>query len=109
MNSPIIIQVWKSTDGPFAVSAADGQRVHDQIAPLLRAGKPVTVSFAGIDTIIAAFLSTALGHLYGEFSEAVISELLTVCDLNTDDRMQLDRVVRNAKMYYANPAAFDAA
>jgi len=53
MTVPVPIRVFDFTGGPFAVSAEDGQRVHD-------------------------------GAL-------------------------LDRAVRNAKAYYANPKAFDDA
>jgi len=109
MNIPVIIRVFDFTDCAFAVSAEDGQRVHDQIAPALREGKSVTLSFASVETTIAAFLSAAVGQLYGEFSEARICDLLTIHDLGDSDQALLDRVIRNAKMYYANRAAFDAA
>jgi hypothetical protein len=109
MNKPTIIRVCDFTCGPFAVSAEDGQRVHDAIAPLLKEGKPVVLSFAGIETIIAAFLNTAVGRLHSVFSENQISGLLAFRDIQADDRALLDRAIRNAKVYYANPAAFDAA
>ena len=109
MTVPVVIRVFDFTGGPFAVSAEDGQRVRDQIAPLLRGGKPVALSFSGIDTIIAAFLSSAVGQLYGEFPEDHIQSLLDCRDIQTGDRALLDRVIRNAKAYYANPMAFDDA
>jgi hypothetical protein len=109
MTDPTTIRVFDVVAGPLCVSAEDGQHVHDRIAPLLREGKPVTLSFAGVKTIIAAFLSAAIGQLCGEFPEAHVCGLLTIRDLAADDRALLDRVIRNAQAYYANPAAFDAA
>ena len=109
MSTPTTMQVRDFTGGPFAVSAEDGQRLHDAIAPALKEGKAVVVSFAGIETLIAAFLGAAIGQLYGGFPEEVIGRLLTVCDLPSEDRSMMERVVRNSKMYYANPAAYDAA
>jgi hypothetical protein len=109
MTVPITIRVFDFTGCPFAVSAADGQRIHDRIIPLLREGKPVELSFVGIEAIIAAFLSAAVGQLYSEFSEEQIRGLLAFRDIQTDDRALLDRVGRNAKAYYEDPKAFDDA
>jgi len=109
MTNPITIRVFDVVAGRLCVSAEDGQYVHDKIAPLLREGRPVALSFARVETTIAAFLSAAVGQLYGEFSDARVCGLLRIHDLPDSDRALLARVVRNAKMYYANRAAFDAA
>jgi hypothetical protein len=109
MNNPIIIRVCDFTGGPFVVSAEDGQRVPDAIAPVLKEGKPVVLSFAGIETIIAAFLSAAAGQLYGEMVYADVDALLSTRDLNADDRGLFQRVLTNSKRYYENPMAFDQA
>ncbi len=109
MNNPITIRVSDFTGGPIAVAAADGQQLHDAVAPLLKEGKPVVLSFAGIETIIAAFLSAAVGQLYGEFSKERIRELIAIRDLSPDDELQLGRVVRNACAYFKNPELYDQA
>jgi len=109
MNTPVTIRVFDFTGCPFAVSAADGQRVCDQISPLLREGKSAALSFVGIETIIAAFLSAAVGQLYSVFSENQIAARLAFRNIQADDRALLDRVIRNAKAYYANPNAYDDA
>jgi len=41
MTVPVTIRVLDFTGCPFAVSAEDGQRVCDQIAPLLPVGQPL--------------------------------------------------------------------
>ena len=109
MNEATTIQVRDFTGGPFAVSAEDGQRLHDQIAPLLRAGTPVALSFAGIDAAIGAFLSAALGQLCAGIPEARLGALLTFRDMPADDRATVERSMRSARSYYANPGAYDAA
>ena len=108
IGEPVIIRVINIVGGPLCVAADDGQHVYDEVATLLREGRPVVLSFAGIETVIAAFMSAAIGQLYGKFSEEHVCGLFSVRDLQADDRALLDRVVRNAKAYYANPAAFDA-
>ena len=109
MNEAITIHVRDFTGGPFAVSAEDGQRLYDQVAPLLHAGTPVALSFAGIDAVIGAFLSAALGQLCTDLTEAILDALLTFREISEDDPATVERSMRNAWAYYANPAAYDAA
>ena len=44
MTQPITVRVYDIVGGPFCVAAGDGQRLHDKIAPLLRAGQPIMLS-----------------------------------------------------------------
>ncbi len=67
------------------MSSDDGQKVHDKIAPLLREGRKVSLSFDRIETIISAFLNAAIGQLYGEFPEEKIRELFSVKDMSPED------------------------
>ena len=77
MKPPITIHVRDFTGGPVAVSAEDGQRLHDAIAQVpFKEGKPVVLSFAGIETIIAAFLGAAVGRLHGEMAYEDVDALL---------------------------------
>ena len=109
MTQPITVRVYDIVGGPLCVSADDGQRLHDKIAPLLKSGQPIVLSFGRIDTLISAFLNAAIGQLYGELSEDRIRELLSVRDLAGDDLAVLERVVENAKVYFSNPDEFDRA
>ena len=109
MDEPLLAKVATIVGGSLCVSADDGQKVHDKIAPLLREKRPVVLSFQGVETLISAFLNAAVGQLYGEFDEATIRELLSVRDMSQDDLGILKRVVENAKRYFANKPAYDAA
>ncbi|MEX4003601.1 STAS-like domain-containing protein [Paraburkholderia sp. EG285A] len=109
MSGAKVVSISEVVEGPLCISAEDGQRVHDVIAARLRAKEPVAVSFAGIETLISAFLNAAIGQLYGEFSEVTIRELLTVVDMNREDLALLKRVVDNAKMYFENRDKVDSA
>ena len=108
-EQPTILRVFDIIGGPLAVAAGDGQIVHDAIASRLQEGRPVTLSFSGVTTIIGAFLHAAIGQLYGRFPEFSIRALFTVTDLQPDDRATLEQAIRNAKAYYANPKAYDEA
>jgi len=95
--------------GTLCVSADDGQILHDKIAQHIRSGGRVEVSFAGVETLISAFLNAAIGQLYGEFSEDTISKLLTVDGLAIEDAELLERVEKNAKVYFENRRSYDDA
>lgn len=93
----------------MGVSASGGQRLHDKIAPLLKAETPVILSFERVEILIPTFLNAAVGQLYGELPGDRIRELLSVRDLAADDLDMLSRVVDNAKLYFSRPREFDQA
>lgn len=109
MKQPVNVRVFDIVGGPLCVSADDGQRVHDKIAPLLKDGQPVVLSFEQVETLISAFLNAAIGQLYGEFPEERIRELVSVRDMDNEDQAVLKRVVDNAKSYFKAPREFDQA
>ena len=107
MTREVIVRVFDIIGGPLCVSTSDGQLLYDKIAPLLRTGTPVVLSFERIEILIAAFLDAAVGQLYGELPDDNIRELLSFRDLADDDREMLDRVIENAKLYFKTPDDFD--
>ena len=108
-SQEIIVRAFDVIGSPLGVSSDDGQKVHDKIAPLLREGRKVSLSFDRIETIISAFLNAAIGQLYGEFPEEKIRDLFNVRDMAEEDLALLKRVVDNAKLYFANRKEFDQA
>jgi len=108
-SQEIIVRAFDIIGSPLGVSSDDGQKVHDKIAPLLREGRKVSLSFDRIETIISAFLNAAIGQLYGELPEEKIRELFNVRDMAQEDLALLKRVVDNAKLYFANRKEFDQA
>jgi STAS-like domain of unknown function (DUF4325) len=108
-SQEIIVRAFDVIGSPLGVSSDDGQKVHDKIAPLLREGRRVSLSFDRIETIISAFLNAAIGQLYGEFPEEKIRELVNVRDMAQEDLALLKRVIDNAKLYFANRKEFDQA
>ncbi len=106
MADPITLRVLDITGNPLAVSAEDGQTVHDKIAPVLREDTSARLSFQGVDTVISAFLNAAIGQLYGEFPEKKIREKFSVADMAPEDLVLLKRVVENAKVYFRDPERY---
>lgn len=109
MNRSIAVHVYDIIGGPLCVSAEDGQRLFEKVAPLLRKGNPVELSFERVDTMISAFLNAAIGQLYGELEEETIDKLLSVSHIAADDEEMLQHVIENAKAYFRTPVEFDRA
>jgi hypothetical protein len=109
MNQDIPVRIFDIVGGPLCTSSDDGQLVYDRIAPLLRGGQRVALSFARIDTVISAFLNAAIGQLYGEFKDDEIRERLAIRDMAPEDLVLLKRVVENAKAYFKDPKRFTQA
>ena len=55
--------------------------------------------------LTTAFLNTAVGQLYKDFSEDYIKENLRVSDISESGKVSLKRVVDTAKLFYKNPDA----
>lgn len=106
MNQEITVRVFDIVGSALCTSSDDGQLVYDRIAPLIRQGKRVALSFTQLDTVISAFLNAAIGQLYGEFKEDEIRERLIVRDMAPEDLVLLKRVVENAKAYFKDPKRF---
>lgn len=109
MKEEIGVRVYDIVGGPLCVSAEDGQKVYEKIAPLIEQGHKVVLSFEQVGTMISAFLNAAVGQLYGKFTEEEIRERFTVQDMDQEDLTLLKRVVDNAKVYFKSPQAFDQA
>jgi hypothetical protein len=103
----IPIKVYEIVGSEFCVAADDGQKVYDQIARALQRDMPVEISFMNVRRLTSAFLNVAIGQLYGEYREDVLSSHLSVSDIEPDDRILLIRVIETAKAYFRNPERFE--
>jgi translation initiation factor 2 alpha subunit (eIF-2alpha) len=104
MNNSIAIKVFEVVGSKLCVASSDGQKVHDQIAAALKAGKHVSLSFSNVESLTSAFLNAAIGQLYGDFSEQKIRGSVSVSEMSADDVELVKRVVEAAKQYFKNPA-----
>ena len=109
MNKSVAISAFGVVGTPLCVASGDGQKVHDRLAATLRQNRRVVLSFLNVSTLTSAFLNTAIGQLYGEFDENYIRNLLTVEDMEAEDKALLKRVVDTAKLYFKDPERFSEA
>ena len=109
MAEPVFISIREVVGGPICIATDDGDRVRKRIVLALREGRPIVLSFAGVELVIPAFLSSAIGQLYGEFSEAQVDSLLVVQDIPEGAGPTIESSRRWAKAYYRDPAVYERA
>ena len=107
MSENTKISMFEVVGSPFCVASDDGQKVHKHLDAALRANQEVVLSFHNVTALTTAFLTAAVGELYETFSEEEIHSLLKVEDIAPDDLALLDRVTRNAKLYFKDPQRFN--
>jgi Icc-related predicted phosphoesterase len=99
------INIVNTVGDSFCVEADDGQKVFELIKKALTEKRSVTLSFLNVEMLTTAFLNTAVGQLYRDFSEEFIKEGLKVENLTNSGAVSLKRVVDTAKLYYKDPEA----
>lgn len=102
-----LIRVYSAVGSAYCVEAEDGYAIFGQIKAAIAAGHPVELSFEHVEILTTAFLNTAVGQLYGVFSEEDIRANLQVSNLLPSGAVALKRVVETAKRYYKDPQALE--
>lgn len=103
MNNVIRKSVHQIVGDFICVDAEDGKKVYEVLASFIQHEKPVILSFLNVKMLTSAFLNTAIGALYGDFTEEQIKQFITIEDMQQTDIMLLKRVVDTAKLYYRDP------
>ena len=101
----ITIKIVNVIGDVYGVEAEDGQKVFDLVIKAFDDKKQVTLSFQNIEMLTTAFLNTAIGQLYKDYSEVFVKENLKVSDVSESGKVALKRVVDTAKLYYKDPEA----
>lgn len=101
------INVFNIVGNAVCVEADDGEKVFTQISGALKAGKKILVSFQNVEILTSAFLNTAIGQIYRDFTEAQIKESLKVIQMDSSDIVLLKRVIETAKLYYSDPGRLE--
>ena len=107
MPDKFSFQVYGIVGGSLCVAMEDGQKVFEQIAPVLRHGRSVALSFLNVDIVTTAFLNAAIGQLYEQFDEETVESLLTVQGLLPEDESLLAWVKESSKRYFEDPDRYD--
>ena len=109
MKKDTKVSVYEVVGSHLCVASGDGEKVYKRLAAALENGRSVLLSFHNVGALTSAFLNTAIGQLYGQFSEEQIRSSLRLEDIESDDLALLKRVVDTAKQYFKDPQRFDQA
>jgi hypothetical protein len=90
----------------YGVEADEGQKVYELIKKAFAENRKVVLSCLNIEMLTTAFLNTAIGQLYKDFSEEKIKEDLRVENISDSGKVVLKRVVDTAKLFYNDPETF---
>jgi hypothetical protein len=105
-NLIININVANIIGDVYGVEAEEGQKVYDLIKKALSEKRKVNLSFMNVEMLTTAFLNTAIGQLYKDFSEEEIKENLRVENISESGKIILKRVVDTAKLFYKDENTF---
>jgi hypothetical protein len=103
------IRLTEIVGSDLCIASEDGQKVHDAIKKALQEGKNVRISFKNVDDLTSAFLNSAIGQLYSEFSEDELKASLAVSDASPEDLLLLKRVIQRAKEFFMDKERFEVA
>lgn len=101
------INIINVVGNAICVEADDGQKVFEQIVKAFKGNKKVVLSFLNVQMLTTAFLNTAVGQLYKDFTEDYVKANLSVKDMSQSGLVSLKRVVDTAKLYYKDPEAME--
>jgi len=99
----VVINIYNIVGNSLCIASDDGEKVYEQIKKALNSDKIAKVSFLNVEMLTSAFLNSAIGQLYRDFSEEQIEKQVKFADLDPDDLATLDRVKRTAKSFYEDP------
>lgn len=83
-----------------------------ELRDALEARDKVVLDFAGVRSVLSAFLNPSVGELYGVLPSDIVDKLLTVVNTTAVQDKTLARVREHGRKYYHDPvyrAAQDAA
>jgi predicted DNA-binding protein with PD1-like motif len=105
-NLQTTINVANVIGDVYGVEADEGQKVYELIKKALADNRKVTLSFLNIEMLTTAFLNTAIGQLYKDYSEKKIKESLCVEHISGSGKVILKRVVDTARLFYNDPEKY---
>ncbi len=88
--------------GTNAVTPDAGAAVFDRIHGPLRAGDKVTLDFSKVEVFASPFFNAAVGQLLEDLPQSALSDQLKFENLSDFGSRVVNRVIANAKDYYAS-------
>lgn len=97
-----IINIAEIIESPSALTQEQGEKIYSMLADSINQKEDITLDFGDVESMISPFLNTAVGKLYGLFSEETINTYLHFKNFPKIKQSTLKIVIDNAKKYYSN-------
>ncbi len=97
------ISIFSLVGNAFCVEAEDGNKVYEFIKQALEERKNIVLDFINVEMLTSAFLNTAVGQIYRDFTEDEIKNRIHTENLAPEDIALLKRVISTAKLYFKDP------
>lgn len=105
----IKINIYAIVGDSLCISSEDGNKVFKQITKALDMDKKIEISFLNVEMVTAAFLSSAIGQLYGaNYTEEKLKKSLSAIDISNEHQFLLKRVIETAKLYYKDLIVYES-
>jgi hypothetical protein len=88
--------------GKNAISMKNGEKVYEQIHPLLMKGEKIELEFERVSLFASPFFNASIGLLLKDMTLEGLQGQLTFGGLSEVGRELLNHVIGNAISYYAN-------
>jgi len=94
-------------NGDAAVSSDDGDILYTRIIESIRANYTVSLDFSGISIMTTAFLNSAIGQLYNDYTSEQLNNSLKLENVAEEDKILFKKVIERAKEYFFNKKGFE--
>ena len=109
LSQPVTLSIGEIIGKPRCITVRDGDKIYERIAPMIRNGAPVRLSFDGVRIVISSFLNAAIGQLLSEFRKDEIDKLISYQGLSDRDMERVFRVIKNAQIFFERQNDYDRA
>ncbi|MBF0537927.1 MAG: STAS-like domain-containing protein [Nitrospirae bacterium] len=96
------IDIYKEI-GEICITMQDGQKIFDQIHPVLLVGNAVELNFENVILCAPLFFNTAIGRLLEDIKPENIDCLVKIKNINSISSTAFKHSIEHAKEYYGNP------
>ena len=108
-ENAVTIVVTEAIADTLCLASGDGQKLYEQIAPLIKEGKNVIIDFQNVEETTPAFMDEAIAKLYEDFPEERVEKLLGFINIDSHAAYDIEDAVYWTKEYLKDPQRFKEA
>lgn len=108
MNAKLkILKIKDIINRETAVSSDDGDIVYESIVECINSQTIAELDFSEITILTTAFLNSAIGQLYNNFSSEQLNSIISLKNVANEDKILFKKVIERAKEYFNDKRGFE--